>query len=812
LGVQEAQAHTVRPGPEDGPAVRQTPTIQELLTLRSIARYADVSAPALDADGTDEFAGSGSSSLSLGPRDERWDAAAADRSVRRWAGAEDAPNAKYAQAFMVKQGDGTNFGDYKLGFADAGDGEGAGLVANWSGVTAVAGVLSGARGGANITDAERAHAKSLCETYYAKARAKYDDENIKVPWDSSSSSSVAEALAYAQAGPDPAAVAVATLMWEKLQESGDACASCGHDFDVHMGDTGPCTYEECECSSYERAEEAAEEEAAGNAVADAAAEITAALAAAGSSVLAEIADRQERGVDADVVALLDEWRRENERWTWQLNAALRGGIDTVRAVRHATVLNASPPPGPTLSVTDPSGTFVLTTSTTTGGVTPSFEAVEIVPAAPNTAGEVAWSAIFAPEGKLTSDGRAFAPGSLTWRDLPLTLSAQTKTDERHVGAEVCGRIDRIWRDEESGLFRAAGVFDSGEFGQEIARLVADEVLRGISVDIVATMADVTARSNYFDEEGRWAPKSDAERPERSIVDVVYDEDDPPVMVVLEGEIGMTTVCPFPAFADARIAIGESLVASGVAAVWTVTQQAGWTTVGDDCGCDEPVIAAAVAVEVEAPPSGWFVDPQLDGPTAVTVDNDGRLFGHAALWNVCHIGLPGQCRTAPHSATGYEHFHLGEVVCAGGERLAVGQVTLDASHADRQLGAADTVAHYDHTGTAVADVRVGEDEHGIWVAGAVRPAASEEKLRTLRGAKLSGDWRRIGGGLELVALLCVNVPGFPVPRASALLAAAESGQEEVWSLVAAGIPVFEADLTDDEREQFTALAAAFEAAP
>ena len=56
---------------------------------------------------------------------------------------------------------------------------------------------------------------------------------------------------------------------------------------------------------------------------------------------------------------------------------------------------------------------------------------------------------------------------------------------------------------------------------------------------------------------------------------------------------------------------------------------------------------------------------------------------------------------------------------------------------------------------------GEDEYGIWVAGAVRPDATEEQIRKLRASSISGDWRNIGGQLELVAALCVNQPGFPL---------------------------------------------------
>ena len=55
---------------------------------------------------------------------------------------------------------------------------------------------------------------------------------------------------------------------------------------------------------------------------------------------------------------------------------------------------------------------------------------------------------------------------------------------------------------------------------------------------------------------------------------------------------------------------------------------------------------------------------------------------------------------------------------------------------------------------------------------------------MRAAPLSGDWRRIGGNLEMVAALHVNTAGFPIPR---MLAASLEGREdeEMLSLVAAG---------------------------
>lgn len=183
-----------------------------------------------------------------------------------------------------------------------------------------------------------------------------------------------------------------------------------------------------------------------------------------------------------------------------------------------------------------------------------------------------------------------------------------------------------------------------------------------------------------------------------------------------------------------------------------------------------------------PPAAWFQNPNLDGPSPLTVTEDGRIFGHLAEWGVCHIGIPGTCTTAPHSDTGYGYFHTGSVLTDEGEFVPVGQITLGTGHADLQASARAAMAHYDNTGTAAADIAVGEDEFGIWVAGAVRPWVSDEEVHELRAAALSGDWRTVGtGGLELVAALAVNVPGFPIPRT----ALAASGGRQT-ALVAAGM--------------------------
>ena len=194
-----------------------------------------------------------------------------------------------------------------------------------------------------------------------------------------------------------------------------------------------------------------------------------------------------------------------------------------------------------------------------------------------------------------------------------------------------------------------------------------------------------------------------------------------------------------------------------------------------------LVAGAAPVK---PPKAWFADPGFTEPTPLHVGEDGRIYGHLATWDVCHIAAPsgpGVCVVAPHSARGYQDFLLGATLTKEGTTVATGKITMDTGHAGPKMNARNAAAHYDNTGAVVADVTAGEDMFGILVAGALRPNVGPEKVRALRAAPLSGDWRERGGNLELVAALAVTVPGFPIPRPGGMVASGE-----LVSLVASGM--------------------------
>ena len=254
-----------------------------------------------------------------------------------------------------------------------------------------------------------------------------------------------------------------------------------------------------------------------------------------------------------------------------------------------------------------------------------------------------------------------------------------------------------------------------------------------------------------------------------------------------------------AFAEAAIALNETDPAKAAEAAevaaklkrfaslpWgdpadVETRESGPTV--DDEGAPADIVAAAAPIH---PPEAWFADPHLEGPTPLVVTKEGRVYGHLATWDVCHVaspGGPGICITAPHSNRDYMDFHVGTVLTAEDTLIGTGKITMDTGHAAHKMSASATAAHYDNTGTAVADIRAGEDMFGIWIAGALRPGVTEEQARILRASPLSGDWREVAGSLELKAALAVNVPGFPIPRPAGLVA---SGGGRLYALVASGM--------------------------
>lgn len=371
---------------------------------------------------------------------------------------------------------------------------------------------------------------------------------------------------------------------------------------------------------------------------------------------------------------------------------------------------------------------------------------------------IGWSGPIAFEGVETGDGRILEVNSLNFETLPVALRAVSSDSGGHDGAVYVGTIDAVERQADGVIF-ATGVLDphieEGRAFVERAQRNGNLPL-GVSVDLDDMDFVVTAKVSDEDAE----TETDEE--------VLYDSTEYSELVTMKSaRLRGATLVDIPAFLGAEITLDlpeQSDEPEGESG--TVSESA-----------DDSLVAAAAPL---LPPAVWFTDPVLTEPTPFRVTEDGRVFGHIAAWDTCHTAYD-VCTKPPYSVADYAYFKTGSTMLDDGREISTGRITLDTLHANGRATASATLAHYEQTGKAVADVVAGEDEFGIWVSGALRSTVSDETKRVLRASPLSGDWRRIGGNLELVAVLAVNTPGFPIPRPQGLVA---SGV--VQSLVASGM--------------------------
>lgn len=329
-----------------------------------------------------------------------------------------------------------------------------------------------------------------------------------------------------------------------------------------------------------------------------------------------------------------------------------------------------------------------------------------------------WSGVLARLGVPTGDGRIIAPGGGSHRALPLPLAYQAQSSDGHGGSVVVATIDEMAIGD--GMVTARGRVLDAAYGTDVMELLDAGVI-GPSVDLD---------------------------------DIEYTMDAQERLVITSWRVAGATLVAIPAFEGVSVTLDpmpggrpdDDLIDS---------------VYGNEHGDVFPALYASAAPVL--PPLDWFRQPDLDRLTPLTVSDSGRVFGHIAGWETCHVGLPG-CVTAPASMSGYAYFHTAEQATADGPVLPVGTLVAGPRHADPALAFQAAAAHYDDPGAAVARVMAGEDEHGIWVAGWILPQADPQAVEIFRTSPVSGDWRRVGGALEMIAVCSVNSPGFPVPRA------------------------------------------------
>lgn len=343
-----------------------------------------------------------------------------------------------------------------------------------------------------------------------------------------------------------------------------------------------------------------------------------------------------------------------------------------------------------------------------------------------------FTSVLAVIGEKTDDGRMFAADiDLSFRDFPLPLLWQRQASGGHFDSFTVGVI-------EDAHIDGTKVIGSGYL---LNTPEADEAADQAEHKVTAPSVDLGGATWVLtDEDGNpvdW----------ESLLDEGVDPGSIRITeTITSGKILGATLVSLPAFGSTSLTVGELV----------------------DKGSAEESIAASLVASVAAgftPPSypgEFFANPEFSGPTMPQLTADGRIMGHLATFNTCHVGIQDSCVMAPRSQTDYAWFHTSPpVLTTEGKRVSVGRLTVGGGHAGAGLGVGPAVAHYDDVGTAFALVHVGEDEHGIWFSGVPAPGATEEQIAAGLSAPLSGDWRVVGGNLELVAALAVNTPGFPI---------------------------------------------------
>lgn len=420
-----------------------------------------------------------------------------------------------------------------------------------------------------------------------------------------------------------------------------------------------------------------------------------------------------------------------------------------------------------------------------------------------------WRGLLAPIGVSTGDGRRFQAGGVTHRELPLGLKWQRTDEPGHDASIIIGSVTEVnfgtvTEAVENEWITPEAAAASGLPGETLGAWGLGEVYDDIDTSLMPRLAEDVAEATLLTSRGVIGPSVDAGFAEAIMAepgsdepiseerwDELWDEawesgTEPVVEVLFTAyEIAAATLVTVPAFAQCLpFVLDAPAEAEAAPAVTEASTQRAVALVA----------AAGVYGATEA-----FADPALTGVTPITIgepDEFGvrRVFGHVAAFGVCHVGIREACTTAPTSPGQYAAFHRYTTttgghslpVAAGRMTVAHGQLTgacqccpgID-DHACNRLSMGATVAHYDRARVA-AYVRAGEDQYGIWVAGVVAPEADAADTAKLSRQKVSGDWREMGGALELVEVLTLNreQPGFPLPRT------AMSNGHQV-SLVAAG---------------------------
>ncbi|MBF6277058.1 phage minor head protein [Nocardia nova] len=315
--------------------------------------------------------------------------------------------------------------------------------------------------------------------------------------------------------------------------------------------------------------------------------------------------------------------------------------------------------------------------------------------------------------------------------LPLALKWQPKDDPGHDGSVTVGAIESLEL-RDGGLWGTGTMLDGPD---------TEQAIQQIEAGVTAPSAELVVRSETLTDTAGSPVTPDT-------ADQMWMDGAQVVMRMDAVEIVGASLVSVPEFRETTITLGD--VVDNAPALALVAAA---------------VESAARIVEPDIYPASYFEDPQLTGPTPIDVDEGGRVFGHLALFNSSHRAFPNIKRAPYRSHSGYADFHQSSARLDNGEKMRVGRLTVGGGHGPCGSGPRPALAHYDDVSTCWALVRAGEDQFGIWVAGAIHAQADEAMVKLALGTPHSGHWEPIGGYPELIAAHAVNSPGYAIYTSS-----------------------------------------------
>jgi hypothetical protein len=376
--------------------------------------------------------------------------------------------------------------------------------------------------------------------------------------------------------------------------------------------------------------------------------------------------------------------------------------------------------------------------------------------------------MLAPIGLSTGDGRRFAEGGISLADIPFPFEWARSREGGHDGAVSVGVVqeatvltvkeavaaDWVSADAAKGLDpKMTAVWAKGQMYDDadretMPRLAEDvaEAMHLMSGGTLGPSVDLDSFEGVPVMEGTDDPVT------WEVIESYYEEhgEEPKLeLLITEGRVRAATLVSIPAFAETSRPL-ELIEA-------------------DEDTESALALVASVATQTR-PPVAAFTLPELDGPTPITWDwENGRVFGHIATWQTCHVGYADVCVTAPKDSSGaYAAFNRFPVETEDAGTVWAGRITVGGRHASLDLDASRTMTVYDEK-TVAAHVRAYTDAYGIVVAGPIELPEDSPHRAALDRRKVSGDWRETSEGLSLVEVLALSPgprahaePGFPIP--------------------------------------------------